>query len=172
MQGLRIIALTILAAIGYGILHDQVTARICVEYFTIGHPPLFPTESPALLAIGWGIGLPLGILLAAAARLGRRPKWTARRLRRPIAVLLLCMGACAAVAGIVGGILALRGAVWLAPPLATRVPADRHVAFLVDLWIHSGSYFAGILGGLALVAWTWRQRQRRTGLPDAVRVML
>ena len=168
MQGLRIIGLTILAAVGYGILHDQVTARICVEYFTIGHPPLLPTESPTWLAIGWGIvatwwvGLPLGILLAAAARAGHRPKWTARQLRRPIAVLLLCMGACAAVAGIVGGILALRGAVWLVPPLAARVPADRHVAFLVDLWMHSASYLAGVVGGFVLIIWTWRQRGRRT----------
>jgi hypothetical protein len=144
-----------------------VTARICVEYFTIGHPPLLPTDSPTLLAIGWGIaatswvGLPLGILLAAAARLGSRPKWTSQHLRRPLAIVLLCMGVCAALAGVVGGILARRGEVWLVPPLATRVPVDRHAPFLVDLWMHSASYLAGMIGGLALTLWTWRQRGRR-----------
>jgi hypothetical protein len=167
MHGLRIIGLTVFAAIAYGILHDQVTARICVEYFTIGHPPLLPTESPTSLAIGWGIvatwwvGLPLGILLAAAARFGPRPKWTTRQLRRPLAVVLLCMGICAALAGVVGGVLALRGDVWLVSALAARVPASRHVPFLVDLWMHSASYLAGMIGGVALTLWTWRQRGRR-----------
>jgi hypothetical protein len=60
--------------IAYGILHDQVTARVCLEYFIIGHPPLIASESPTLLAIAWGIvatwwfALPLGFALAAAAR--------------------------------------------------------------------------------------------------------
>ena len=175
MQGMRIIALTVVAAITYGILHDQVTARICIEYFTIGHPPLIPTDSPTLLAIGWGIvatwwvGLPLGVLLAAAARLGRRPKWTTRQLRRPLVIVLLCMGACAAVAGVVGGVLAIRGDVWLVPPMSARVPAERHVPFLVDLWMHSASYLAGMIGGIALTLWTWRQRGRQVISNLAVR---
>lgn len=50
MESLKIILLYILAAIVYGICHDQVTARVCVEYFTIGHPPIFHTDSPTLKA--------------------------------------------------------------------------------------------------------------------------
>ena len=84
MESLKIVLLCILSAILYGILQDQVTARVCVEYFTIGHPPVFNTESPTLLALGWGViatwwvGLLLGIpysrvkaLLLAQVR--RRP---------------------------------------------------------------------------------------------------
>ena len=56
MEVPKIVGLCIAAAIGYGIAHDQVTARVCIEYFTIGHPPIFGTQSPTLLAIGWGIG--------------------------------------------------------------------------------------------------------------------
>jgi hypothetical protein len=165
MESLRIIALSILAAICYGVAHDQVTARICVEYFTMGHPLIFPTHSPTLLAFGWGVvatwwvGLPLGVLLAAAARLGRRPKLTWIELQRPILRLLLVMAGCALLAGIVGGLLAIRHAVWLVEPLATRVPADRHVPFLIDLWVHSASYTAGIVGGIVLAIWTWRHRK-------------
>ena len=55
MHAVAIVVLCIGSAVIYGILHDQITARICVEYFTIGHPPIFPTESPTLLGIGWGI---------------------------------------------------------------------------------------------------------------------
>lgn len=46
VEALQITGLCIAAAVRYGILHDQVTARICVEYFIIGHPPLFDTTSP------------------------------------------------------------------------------------------------------------------------------
>jgi hypothetical protein len=55
MRFLEIIALALLAGITYGVLHDQVTVRVCIEYFTIGHPRIFSTMSPTLLAIGWGI---------------------------------------------------------------------------------------------------------------------
>ena len=40
MQALLIILLCIFAAIVYGIIHDQITARVCIEYFTVGHPPV------------------------------------------------------------------------------------------------------------------------------------
>ena len=71
MESLKIILMAVAAAVLYGIMHDQITARVCVEYFTIGHPQLFvfPTDDPTLLGIGWGIvatwwvGLPLGIAL-------------------------------------------------------------------------------------------------------------
>jgi hypothetical protein len=55
METLKIVGFAALAAIVYGIGHDQVTAHLCVEYFTIGHPPIFPTASPFLLALGWGV---------------------------------------------------------------------------------------------------------------------
>src|SRR5258708_36065191 len=97
MQALFIVILTILSAVFYGIVHDPFTARICVEYFTIGHPPVFSTQSPTLLALGWGViatwwvGLILGIPLAIAARVGTRPQRSAGSLIRPISVLLLVM---------------------------------------------------------------------------------
>ncbi len=63
-----------MAAISYGIVHDQITARICVEYFTVGHPRLTDSDLPTVLALFWGVvatwwvGLPLGLGLAFAAR--------------------------------------------------------------------------------------------------------
>jgi hypothetical protein len=55
MQSIKIILTCVVAAVLYGIVHDQVTARICVEYFLVFHPPIFPTQSPTLLALGWGV---------------------------------------------------------------------------------------------------------------------
>jgi len=51
MEAAKIVLLSMASAITYGIIHDQVTARICVEYFTIGHPPIFGTEDPTLLVL-------------------------------------------------------------------------------------------------------------------------
>src|SRR3974390_1428311 len=116
MQFIAIILLSIAGAITYGIVHDQITARICVEYFTVGHPPIFATDSPTLLGIGWGIiatwwvGLLLGIPLSMAARAGPPPRRGVRSLVRPLLVLLTVMAGCALIAGLVGFLLGGRGA--------------------------------------------------------------
>lgn len=165
MQSLRIIALGVIAAICYGISHDLITTRVCLEYFTIGHPPIFHTASLILLALGWGVvatwwvGLPLGVLLAVAARAGHRPKMTERELRRPVLRLLAVMAVFALLAGLLGYGLALSGKIWLAQPLATLVPSDRQVPFLADLWAHSASYLGGFVGGPALALMTYRGRR-------------
>src|SRR5207244_6401919 len=145
MQSVAIIALAVAAAIFYGIVHDQVTARICIEYFTVGHPRLIDSDSPTVLAFFWGvvatwwIGLPLGLGLAVAARVGRRPKLKARDLIRPIGKLLAFMFIVAAVAGLIGFTTSKAGVFHLIEPLASRVPSDKHTAFLTDGWAHSGS---------------------------------
>jgi hypothetical protein len=164
LQFLAIIALSIVAAAVYGILHDQVTARVCVEYFTIGHPPIFHTQSPTLLGVGWGIiatwwvGLLLGIPLAIVARAGSRPKRSAASLLRPIAVLLLIMAGSALCAGAVGWILAQSGVMTLEGDLASRVPVEKQAAFLADVWAHSASYLIGFIGGIVLAVKVWRSR--------------
>jgi hypothetical protein len=164
-----IVGLGLGAALVYGIVHDQVTARVCVEYFTVGHPPLFATRSPTLLALGWGVvatwwvGLPLGITLAVAARAGPRPKRSPRSLVQPVLFLLAGTGACALAAGVVGYALASRGSIHLWDPMATLVPPERHARFLADLWAHSASYFVGGVGGILLAGRVWVTRGARLG---------
>lgn len=171
MQAVLIIGLSTLLAVTYGILHDQITARICVEYFTIGHFQWIKSESPTVLGFFWGIfatwwvGASLGFALAVAARFGNRRKRSAKSLVRPICKLLCVMGAIAFVAGIVGYLLASFGVLFLVEPMASRVPNNRHVAFLTCSWSHSASYLVGIAGGLWLVIATWRNRDtRRSGI--------
>lgn len=164
MQSVAIVVSCVASAVAYGVLHDQVTARVCVEYFTVGHPPVFATKSPTWLGVGWGIiatwwvGLLLGVPLAVAARAGRRPRRDVGSLVRPVVTLLLVMGGCALVAGVVGFVLGGRGAVWLVEPLASRVPQARHARFLADLWAHSASYFVGFVGGFVVIVRVWRSR--------------
>ena len=113
MESIKIVLLCIVSAMLYGILHDQVTTRVCVEYFTIGHPPIFRTDEPTILALGWGVlatwwvGGLLSLLVVPACRLGTWPKWEAAHLLRPIGVLLVVM-ACASTAGGDCGVLRCR----------------------------------------------------------------
>ena len=156
--------MSIAAAIAYGIAHDQITVRICLEYFTIGHPPVFPTRNPTLLAIGWGIiatwwvGVLLGVPLAIVARAGSRPKRTVGTLVRPVVWLLAVMAVFAIIAGLTGWFFASRGMVVLVGPIAEELAADRHVPFLIDLWAHSASYLVGLVGGIVVLIRVWRSR--------------
>ena len=168
METLKIVLLSIAAAVGYGIVHDQITARICVEYFTIGHPPLFTfeTEDPTLLGVGWGVvatwwvGVLLGVPAAAVARIGSWPKRDARWLLEPMAVLMAVAACGAILAGFAGWWLASRKIVFLVGPIADAVPPEKHVPFLIDGFAHSASYGFGFIGGLVLMACTLRSRQK------------
>ena len=170
MQFAAIVLLSILMAVVYGILHDQATARICVEYFTIGHPPVFGTDDPTLLGIGWGIiatwwvGLILGVPLAIAARFGSRPKREALSVMRPLALLMGVSALFALAAGIAGWSLASLGYVKLVGYMADAIPADRHVAFLADGFAHTASYAAGFIGGIVVIVQVWRSRGKAAGL--------
>jgi hypothetical protein len=171
VAALRIVLLAIAAACTYGVAHDLVTAHLCVEYFTVAHPPLFATEDPVLLALGWGVvatwwvGLPLGLLLAFAALRGPRPSPRAAALVRPVGRLLLAMAACALVAGVVGWLAGVAGASGPGDRLAARIPPERHARFVACACAHVASYAAGLFGGLWLVRATWRGRRTVAARP-------
>jgi hypothetical protein len=178
MQWIGIIGVSIAFCVAYGIVHDQITARICVEYFTIGHPPVFRTQDPTMLGIGWGViatwwvGAILGVPLSIAARFGRNPKRTVRQMILPMLVLMLCSAVLALGAGVVGFYAAYNGWVFLVGEIAEKVPRDRHIYFITDLWAHSASYLSGFIGGIILIVSTWRTRnssamQKKTEQSDA-----
>ncbi|MGD9648140.1 MAG: hypothetical protein AB7U73_20685, partial [Pirellulales bacterium] len=150
----------------YGIAHDQVTARVSVEYFTIGHPPIFDTESPTLLALGWGIiatwwvGAMLSVPAVLTSRVGSWPKLSAADLRRPVLMLLAAMAVGSLAAGIAGYFAAEAGYVWLVEPLASEVPRDKQVRFLADLWAHNAAYGVGFVGGITICIWALVRRAR------------
>lgn len=172
MHWLAIVVLSILLSVTYGVIHDQITARICVEYFTIGHPRILPTDDPTLLGFVWGViatwwvGALLGVPLATVARIGSRPKMTVGALFGPLAVLLIVNGLFAVVAGCIGYVAASNGWVWLIGPMAEALPQEKHIPFLVDLWAHNASYLGGFTGGIALMIWVWRNRGRHNARVD------
>ena len=173
MESLKIIGFSIVAAIVYGIVHDQITARICVEYFTIFHPPVFPTQSPTLLGIGWGIiatwwvGAFLGVLLALSARAGSRSHFAASDLVRPVFVLLCVMAVCALGAGLAGFLMTRSARVEVPPDVGAFLPQPIHARFMADWYAHSASYASGLFGGLILCGWVIWKRIHPSGAAKA-----
>ena len=164
MESAKIVALGLFAAIMYGLIHDQVTVRVCLEYFTIGHPPLIRTTSPTLLALAWGfvatwwVGLPLGVIVAMAARRGSRPKLSASQVRPYLVSLMVVVGALALTAGLLAYLLAMRGEIALSKDWSDLLPDGAQIPFLVDVWTHSASYLFGILGGALVAVLIFRKR--------------
>jgi hypothetical protein len=162
----QIILLSILAASTYGIAHDEITVRLCIEYFTVAHPPLFHTTSPTLLALCWGvaatvgIGAALGVVLALVSQSRGAAPYSVARLGRSILVLLTVMGASAFTAGVVGYQLSRRGFISIPAGLAETIPAHQHHRFMAVWFAHGASYLVGLAGGALLCFRVWQARGR------------
>lgn len=77
LPAIRIIGLCMLAAIAYGVVHDQITVRVCVEYFSVTHAAIMHSRSNLVAEFLWGAaafwwtGLIAAFLIVLAARQGR-----------------------------------------------------------------------------------------------------
>ena len=148
MRFLAIIGISILAAILYGIVHDQITARVCIEYFTVGHAKVIDSDDPTLIALNWGVratwwaGLFLGLGLATAARLGSRPKREIKTLLKPIAGLLIVMALFASIAGGAVGVSAVEEVVQV-----LLLPQDEAQAWRIDVAAEAEELGTGQVAG-------------------------
>ncbi len=160
---IRILLLCVVASVAYGIVHDQFTAHLCVEYFTVAHPPVFATTSPLLQGLGWGViatwwvGAFLGLVLALSARVGGRWKLKASELVRPVFLLMAVTALTATACGLTGYLLFKAHRIGIAG-WEDAIPPEKHAAFSADIWSHLASYGMGFAGGLFLCAQTlWRR---------------
>jgi hypothetical protein len=169
-----IVLLCVGAAVLYGICHDQITARICIEYFSVFHstevlPEGMDPTSPTQQGFFWGVfatwwmGMFIGVPLSIIARVGSAKPLSARDLLRPMGVLLAAMAICTLIAGTVGYFISPDGTLLsrLFPDIAAEVPASVHSRFLADYFAHNASYFVGGIGGVVLIIYaTWRRFRR------------
>jgi hypothetical protein len=164
MNKTKVILLCTLAAIAYGIIHDQITAHLCVEYFTIAHPPLFHTTSPTILGFCWGIaatigiGVVLGAILAEVSQSEGPPPYPIRSLARSLLLLLAIMAVSAFLAGLIGYQLSRHSIVSLPETLIYQIPSARHDRFMAVWFAHGASYLVGLAGGTFLILRLWLQR--------------
>jgi hypothetical protein len=144
------------AAVAFGVVHDQVTARVCVEYFTIGHERIVATDSPLVLGLIWGVvatwwaGALAGVVVALAAREGPWPRLTWRHFVRPAAALSVAMAIAALGAGVLGYALTASGRIGIVPSYADAIVPGRQARFMADVFAHATSYGVGLLGAIAI----------------------
>lgn len=157
MEFAKIFTFCFVTTIIYGILHDQITVRICKEYFTIGHPAIIPSFNTTLLGLGWGIiatwwvGLLLGLPLAAVCRIGNRRKLSLYMIIKQIIALFAITFIISSIFGLTGWLLADCKIINLSDPFARRIQDAKHPYFLADAWMHSASYIIGISCGVLFI---------------------
>lgn len=161
MQFLKIVLLAIVAAVLYGLVHDQITIRICPEYFTVFHPRIMDTDNLTLIALGWGVvatwwmGAGIGSALGLSARWGTWPKQTWAMLLPSVALLLAMMAICAVLGGIAGyhseGVPTF---------VAEEIPVSMYRRFMADWGAHIASYASGFFGGVGVCVVTLFRRYR------------
>lgn len=166
MAKVKIFLLVIFVACIYGVVHDQITIRLCPEYFTVAHPPLFQTSSLTLLAFDWGVaataglGLIVGFLLALVAYEGRAPAFPLSRLWPMVLGLVGIMAILALAAGIAGYSLSRLGVVAIPEGLSFAIPQSRHDRFMAVWFAHGASYLVGLAGSVVLYLHVWLARGR------------
>lgn len=176
-----IVGASIVAASTYGVMHDQITARICPEYFTQGfhkysiaywYGPIFGrakkvlenTKSPTVIGLVWGpiatwwVGTMMGVPAALAARIGSHNQLNVQDLAKPLAVTLVLTGAGAVIGG-------ARGYYKARDPEFRKqffndhwramdgVPQDGIHGFITDAYAHLVAYNVGAASGLGLIGY-------------------
>jgi len=162
IESLKIVALCTGAAVVYGTLQDQITARVCKEYFTSpmhqGHynflrelgymRPADLSATQVAFIFGfcatWWVGAGLGTALAISTQAGSLPKLTVQELFKPIAFLFATTGVCSVLAGCAGYVL--------------TDGRDLYRRFEASGYAHNTAYLVSIVGGLSLIGWIlWKR---------------
>lgn len=159
MQFASILIFTVLLGASFGAVRDGL--------LHLGVPAYFSIDLGSAMLVGvatWGLfGATLGFGLACAARLGTRPKRTARDLRKPVLLLLAMIAGFSLLAGLFGAVATSFGLRVLPPEVYDRLPpptwAGLHFCWFVQIM---GNYVGFVAGGMQ-VAWVWVGRKRFAG---------
>lgn len=163
MQALKIVFASVAAAILYGIVHEEITSWLSVEYFTLDHERWPTLPSPALSGLAWGaaLGLAVGVLVALAARVGARAKLELPDVRVSIAVFFVALFLLALMALAMGWAGAVGEKFHPPAEIQSELTRERWRHFVAAEWAHSATFGFGALGGLALCAHVMLVRRRR-----------
>jgi hypothetical protein len=163
----RFATLGAIAAISYGTIQDQVSVRLCPEYFTLFHSPIPGLTDPTLLGIAWGFlgtwwaGVFLGYGAGVIATVGNLPKLSPLEIVRPLLLLMLGIAAVVIVTGLSVWRHAVMFGVTIESGLKMMLPPERHQDLLIVACYHFVGYVAAFGGGFVLWVWIWRDRVKR-----------
>jgi hypothetical protein len=166
----KIVGLVTATAIAYGITLDQITARMCEEYFNSNAVPHhkelldalgLTNASPTTIAFvfgitaTWWVGLPLGLLVATTSLLGKKLKLNAKKLIKPLFNLFSFMGVTSAAAWLCGYFVTPKEDFLFNGYV---LDGDKAPYFMANASAHEMSYISGIVGGIGLSLWTIYKR--------------
>lgn len=143
-----------------GISLDLVTANVAVEYFSVHHPRIVPTDNPWILALVWGIvaswwfGAIAGVIVASINHFRRQPLEPRRILKWN---LVACIVLWLMMIGILVAVLAITTAI----PIEERRPtyeSDRRL--MAVAMAHLYEYLLGAIALVTIAIMTWRAKHR------------
>jgi hypothetical protein len=160
--------LGLIGAIGYGIVHDQITVRICPEYLTEWHPTIIASSDPTIVALAWGVfatwwfGLILGAGLALFATVGPWSPAPWPWIVRSVIGIFGIAALSATVAGLIVSLGGFEANQAFFGPIFPPEDSAKWKAMLVVATIHTTSYIAAAssagVAGIILLALRWRQK--------------
>jgi hypothetical protein len=164
----RFVLLGLGTMVGYAVIQDQVSARLCPEYFTLFHPPIPGLTDPTLLGIGWGFlgawwgGVFFGLAMGLVATVGPQPPLPLRAVVRPLWVLVVVVAAVTALTGLTVSHHARLLGVSLDAGMSGLVPPENRLALLTVACYHLSAYVTATVGGVIVCVWVRAERRRRT----------
>ena len=163
----RVLQIGIAAEVAYAMLQDQISVRLCPEYFTVAHPRIEGLTDPTLLGLAWGFlgawwgGALIGAFTGFAARVGHWPKLNPQELLCPTAWLLLFQAGVTAAAGWIATYEVSEPGFMIIESLASHIPVERHNACYIVSRMHQGTYLSAIAGGAFICGWIFQRRRLR-----------
>lgn len=152
---------------GYGVVHDQITARVCIEYFTVGHRFLISSDSPGLLGLFWGVAgtagmsFLFGIGLYYSLYRGPWPRYEIKKIIPVVLIMLLICGVFALLVGIAGYEMSKYGI--YETEWSQVLDIDTANRFHGVWFAHIVSYSVGFVGGmLILVSVIYKRKKMLT----------
>jgi len=157
---LGIVLMSVLCAVMYGLIQDQVSIRISPAYFLLFHPRIVDSDDVTVVALAWGVaatwwvGLALGYLVAVFATWGPKSVYCPRRALHGLIRVMGGTGVATLICG-AGAYLVN----WVSPIAQQYVDGAESIRrFSAVLAAHNASYLAAPILAALLAARIWKSR--------------